>query len=86
MKKSLAWLAIAAGVLSLESSPNAAVRLLIPSQDAGPPFYASLDRPSAGQIFQDGVWAAIPFLRDTRCVSATPTCSLRSTRERSSVR
>jgi hypothetical protein len=68
MKKSIAWLAIAAGVLSLESSPDAAVRLLIPSQDAGPPFYASIDRPPTGQIFQDGVWAAIPFLRDTSCV------------------
>jgi hypothetical protein len=68
MKKSIAWVALVAGALALESSPRAAVRLLIPSEDPGPPFYASIDRPPGGQIYQDGVWAAIPFLRDTACV------------------
>jgi len=68
MKKSIAPVALIAGVLALASSPRAAVRLLIPSQDPGPPFYASIDRPPGGQIFQDGVWAAIPFLRDPDCV------------------
>jgi hypothetical protein len=70
MKKSIAPVVLIAGVLALESSPRAAVRLLIPSQDPGPPFYASIDRPPGGQIFQDGVWAAIPFLRDPDCVEA----------------
>jgi hypothetical protein len=68
MKKSIASVALVAGALALESSPRAAVRLLIPSQDPGPPFYASIDRPPGGQIFQDGEWAAIPFLRDPDCV------------------
>jgi hypothetical protein len=68
MKKSIAWFALVTGVLSLETSPQGAVRLSIPSEDPGPPFYASIDRPPTGQIFQDGEWAAIPFLRDTSCV------------------
>lgn len=69
MKKSIVWLALVAGVLSLETSPQGAVRVLIPSEeDDGPPFYASMDLPPTGQIFQDGVWAAVPFLRDTTCV------------------
>ena len=68
MRKSIAWLALTAGVVCLETSPGAAVRLTIPSPDPGPPFYASIDRPPGGQIFQDGEWAAIPFLRDPRCV------------------
>jgi hypothetical protein len=68
MKKSIVWLALAAVVLILEASPQGAVRVLITSQEDGPPFYASMDSPPTGQIFQDGVWAAIPFLRDTTCV------------------
>jgi hypothetical protein len=67
VKKSVAWLAVTVAVLNLETSPDAAVRLLIPP-DPGPPFYASIDAPPTGQIFQDGHWAAIPFLRDTGCV------------------
>jgi hypothetical protein len=68
MKKSIALVAVVAGVLALERSSHAAVRLLIPSEDPGPPFYASIDQPPSGQIFQDGVWAAIPFLRNPACV------------------
>jgi hypothetical protein len=56
MKKSIAWVALVAGALALQSSPRAAVRLLIPSEDPGPPFDASIDRPPGGQIYQDGVW------------------------------
>jgi hypothetical protein len=68
MKKSIVWFALVVAVLSQETSPQGAVRLLIPAEDDGPPFYASIDQPPTGQIFQDGVWAAIPFVRDTRCV------------------
>jgi len=68
MKKSIVWSTLVAAVLSLETSPQGAVRLLIPSEDDGPPFYASMDTPPTGQIFQDGVWVAIPFVRDTSCV------------------
>src|SRR5262245_32921313 len=72
MKKSITCVAIAAGLLSLETSPEAAVRLLIPSEDPGPPFIAVTDRPPVGEVFQDGEWAAIPFLRDPDCALANP--------------
>lgn len=70
MRKCLALIALTAAVVCLETSPGAAVRLTIPSQDPGPPFYVSIGRPPGGQIFQDGEWAAIPFLRETGCVPA----------------
>jgi hypothetical protein len=70
MKKCMALVALTAAVVCLETSLSAAVRLAIPSQDPGPPFYASIARPPGGQIFQDGEWAAIPFLRETSCVLA----------------
>jgi hypothetical protein len=70
MRKCLALIALTAAVVCLDTSLRAAVRLAIPSQDPGPPFYASIARPPGGQIFQDGEWAAIPFLRDTACVLA----------------
>lgn len=70
MRTSIACVALTAFVLGLETSPHAAVRLAIPSQDPGPPFYASIAGPPFGYIFQDGEWAAIPFLRDSRCVPA----------------
>jgi hypothetical protein len=68
MRRRFAWAAVAAGILLFESSPRGAVRVSIPSEDPGPPFYASIARPPGGQIFQDGEWAAIPFLRETDCV------------------
>jgi hypothetical protein len=68
MRKSIAWLAVPATVMCLETFTHASVRLWIPLQDPGPPFYASIARPPGGQIFQDGEWAAIPFLRATDCV------------------
>lgn len=67
---SLARLVVAVAVLSVGASLHASVRLWVPWQDPGPPFYAAIDRPPAGQIFQDGEWAAIPFLRDPACVPA----------------
>jgi hypothetical protein len=70
MRKCLTLVALTAAVVALETSLGAAVRLAIPSQDPGPPFYASIARPPGGQIFQDGEWAAIPFLRETGCVFA----------------
>jgi hypothetical protein len=70
MRKSIACLALTAVVMGLETSPHAAVRLAIPSEDDGPPFYASIAGPPFGFIFEDGRWAAIPFLRDSRCVPA----------------
>jgi hypothetical protein len=66
MRKSIALLTVTVAVLSLEAT-QASVRVLIPSEDPGPPFYASIARPPGGQIFQDGEWAAIPFLRATPC-------------------
>jgi hypothetical protein len=68
MMKSIAVIALTAAMVCLETPLQAAVRLAIPSQDPGPPFYASIARPPGGQIFQDGEWAAIPFLRATSCV------------------
>jgi hypothetical protein len=68
MRRSIAFVALTAGMVCLESAPDAAVRLAIPSQDPGPPFYASIAQPPGGQIFQDGEWTAIPFLRETDCV------------------
>jgi hypothetical protein len=73
MRKSMALIALTAGVVSLETSSHAAIRVSIPSQDPGPPFYASIARPPGGQIFQDGEWAAIPFLRDTTCAAYNTT-------------
>ncbi len=70
MRKSIACVALTILVIGLETSPHAAVRLAIPSQDAGPPFYASIAGPPFGYVFEDGQWAAIPFLRDSRCVPA----------------
>jgi hypothetical protein len=67
MKKSIALLALTVGVVSLETT-QAAVRVRIPSDDPGPPFYASIAQPPGGQIFHNGEWAAIPFLRATDCV------------------
>jgi hypothetical protein len=70
MTKSMTLIALAAVVVCLDTPLHAAVRLAIPSQDPGPPFYASIGRPPGGQIFQDGEWAAIPFLRAASCVPA----------------
>jgi hypothetical protein len=69
MRKSIACVALTV-VMGLGTSPLASVRLAIPSQDAGPPLYASIAGPPFGYVFQDGAWAAIPFLRDSRCVPA----------------
>jgi hypothetical protein len=66
MRTSIALRTVTVAVLSLEAT-QASVRVLIPSEDPGPPFYASIARPPGGQIFQDGEWAAIPFLRATPC-------------------
>jgi hypothetical protein len=35
---------------------------------SGPPSYAFLDRPPVGEIFRDGDWVAIPFVRDPNCL------------------
>jgi len=69
MMKSFAVIALTAAMVCLEAPLQAAVRLAIPSQDPGPPFYASIARPPGGQIFQNVEWAAIPFLRATSCVA-----------------
>jgi hypothetical protein len=68
MRKSIGLMAFAVGVLCLSTSPGAAVRVAVPSADPGPPFYAVIGRLPIGPIFQDGVWAAIPFLRDPDCI------------------
>ena len=36
---------------------------------SGPPYYAFLDRPPLGEIFRDGDWVAVPFVRDPNCVA-----------------
>jgi hypothetical protein len=50
---------------------QAAVRVNFPSEVPGPPFYAFLERPPLGEIFRDGDWAAIPFVRDPSCIPPT---------------
>jgi hypothetical protein len=71
MTKSRArFVAAALGVFGAGAYLHASVRLAVPSRDPGPPFYAAIDRPPTGQIFHDGEWAAIPFLRDPACVPA----------------
>jgi hypothetical protein len=70
MTISLARLVVAVAVFGVGASVHAAVRLWVPLQDPGPPFYAAIDRPPTGQIFHDGEWAAIPFVRDPACVPA----------------
>lgn len=70
MTKSRARFVAALGVLGAGAYLQASVRLAVPSPDPGPPFYAAIDRPPTGQIFHDGEWAAIPFLRDPECVPA----------------
>jgi hypothetical protein len=52
----------------LVAQPQAAVRTTFPAQNPGPPFYAFLDRPPVGEIFRDGDWVAIPFVRDPSCI------------------
>jgi hypothetical protein len=70
MTRSLARFVVALGVLGAGAYVDASVRLAVPSQDPGPPFYAAIDHPPTGQIFQDGEWAAVPFLREPACVPA----------------
>jgi hypothetical protein len=62
--------AIAFGAIAtmMEVIPTqAAVRVSFPP-NPGPPFYALLERPPLGEIFRDGDWAAIPFVRDPSCI------------------
>jgi hypothetical protein len=61
-------LAIVLGVLSHMSMMQASVRTAFPSENPGPPTYAFLARPPIGEIFRDGEWVAIPFLRDPECI------------------
>jgi hypothetical protein len=50
------------------ATAQSAVRTTFPAQNPGPPFYAFLDRPPVGEIFRDGDWVAIPFVRDPSCI------------------
>jgi hypothetical protein len=47
---------------------NAAVRTNFPEENPGPPIYAFLEKPPLGEIFRDGDWVAIPFVRDPSCI------------------
>jgi hypothetical protein len=70
MKLWILSMAIVIAVLSIGVALQGSVRVDIPSQNPGPPFYALIERLPGGEIFQDGQWAAIPFLRDPVCVPA----------------
>jgi hypothetical protein len=48
--------------------PTAALRLDVPAESPGPPYYAI--SANGGFIPQDGEWAAIPFLRELACIPA----------------
>jgi hypothetical protein len=48
------------------SEPTAALRLDVPAESPGPPYYAI--SANGGFIPHDGEWAAIPFLRELACV------------------
>jgi hypothetical protein len=60
-----AWLRllVALAVLGSAALTQAAVRLEV----TGPPFYA---RFAGGEVYTDGVWAAIPFYRNPDCIPA----------------
>ena len=49
------------------STANGQVRLTVPEQSLGGPFYARLER---GVVLQSGDWVAIAFYRDPGCVRA----------------
>ncbi len=62
-------LAAALGILGLCAClAVAAVRTTFPGQNPGPPVYAFLAGPPFGEIFRDGDWVAIPFVRDPGCI------------------
>jgi len=65
-------LASVVGWMVWTTSVHAAVRTIFgPSIPfSGPPFYAFLDRPPVGEIFRDGDWVAVPFVRDPNCLLA----------------
>jgi len=64
--------AMVLGVPAISPTPvNAAVRTNFPGENPGPPTYAFLDRPPLGEIFRDGDWVAIPFVRDPSCVPSS---------------
>jgi hypothetical protein len=49
------------------SAASGQVRLTVPEQSLGGPYYARLER---GVVLQRGDWVAIPFYRDPGCVRA----------------
>src|SRR4030095_9325339 len=55
----------------IATTANAAVRTNFPEENPGPPTYAFLERPPLGEIFRDGNWVAIPFVRDPSCVPSS---------------
>src|SRR6266540_353060 len=70
MKTSLSSIFYLALVLLFAGAASANVNTPFPDANPGPPFYAFLDRPPQGEIFQDGAWAAIVWVRNPACVPA----------------
>ena len=61
-------LCLAAGFAAAAMPARAAVRLLVPEEDAGVPAYARIER---GYVHHTDEWAAIAFYRSPGCVRAT---------------